>query len=350
MINAFKEQTPLVVYSYRSDQTGSAGRDGFEEVANQEQIVQPFTKHTWLARCADMIPETVRRAFKASWTPPYGPSYISWHKDDNGARVRTDIVAQNQIDPRMRGAAESAGDRTRRQAADRSQDAADDRRRRDHQGQGGAEGGEARRIARHAGDAGTPDVRQLPRAASALGRRTAGRHAPTPITWPKDSDVVINVGNKIQHNSPAPIVPRNKKFIDMRIDHWSMGNVMLTEVPLVSDVGYGLDDLIAAVEQLVTPTLKQKFAARTDEVKKFTTQARTLCAGIVNSPDWNDAPLIADRVTSEIAQFADKDAIIVHEAGSVVAARIRFQSGTAGASCSSTTARISAPEWARRRA
>ena len=29
-----------------------------------------------------------------------------------------------------------------------------------------------------------------------------------------------------------------------------MGNVMLTEVPLVADVGYGLDDLIAAVEQL----------------------------------------------------------------------------------------------------
>ena len=33
MFNAFKEQTPLVVYSYRTDQTGSAGRDGFEEVA-----------------------------------------------------------------------------------------------------------------------------------------------------------------------------------------------------------------------------------------------------------------------------------------------------------------------------
>ena len=56
------------------------------------------------------------------------------------------------------------------------------------------------------------------------------------ITWPKNSDVVINVGNKMQHNSPAPIVPRNTKFIDMRIDHWSMGNVMLTEVPLVADV------------------------------------------------------------------------------------------------------------------
>ncbi|HWJ01897.1 MAG TPA: thiamine pyrophosphate-binding protein, partial [Burkholderiales bacterium] len=32
MFNAFKEQTPLVFYSYRTDQTGRAGRDGFEEV------------------------------------------------------------------------------------------------------------------------------------------------------------------------------------------------------------------------------------------------------------------------------------------------------------------------------
>src|SRR5262249_33013466 len=86
MLNAFKEQTPLVVYSYRTDQTRRAGRDGFEEVANQEQMVQPITKYTWLARRPDMIPETVRRGFKAAWTPPYGPAYISWHSDYNDER------------------------------------------------------------------------------------------------------------------------------------------------------------------------------------------------------------------------------------------------------------------------
>ncbi len=316
MINAFKEQTPLVVYSYRSDQTGSAGRDGFEEVANQEQIVQPFTKHTWLARRADMIPETVRRAFKASWTPPYGPSYISWHKDYNNARVRTDIVPQSQIDPRMRV-------RPNPQEVERAAKLLI----------------EAKMPLMIVGDEITK-AKAVPKAvklAELLGMPVAQARQlyanfPEPhplwvgnlpggtlnsITWPKDSDVVINVGNKLQHNSPQPIVPRNKKFIDMRIDHWSMGNVMLTEVPLVADVGYGLDDLTAAVEQLLTPALKQKFAERTDEVKKFTTQARTLRAGIVNGPDWNQAPIIADRLTWEVAQFADQDAIIVHEAGSV---------------------------------
>ena len=86
----------------RTDQSRRAGRDGFEEVANQEQIVQPITKYTWLARRADMIPETVRRAFKAAWTPPYGPSYISWHSDYNDERIRSEIIPQDQFDPRMR--------------------------------------------------------------------------------------------------------------------------------------------------------------------------------------------------------------------------------------------------------
>src|SRR5213594_3811112 len=102
IFNAHKEQTPLVVYSYRTDQSRRAGRDGFEEVLNQEQIVQPITKYTWLARRPDMIPESVRRAFKAAWTPPYGPTYISWHSDFNDERVRTEIIPQDQVDPRMR--------------------------------------------------------------------------------------------------------------------------------------------------------------------------------------------------------------------------------------------------------
>src|SRR5690242_10183449 len=102
MFNAYKEQTPLVFYSYRTDQTGRAGRDGFEEVANQEGIVAPLTKYAWLARNASMIPETVRRAFKAAWTPPCGPTYASWHSDLNDQRARAEVIVQQKVDPRMR--------------------------------------------------------------------------------------------------------------------------------------------------------------------------------------------------------------------------------------------------------
>src|SRR2546422_11264318 len=69
MFNAFKEQTPLVFYSYRTDQTRRARRDGFEEVANQEQIVQPMTNHPWLAGHADTILETVGPGIHATRPP-----------------------------------------------------------------------------------------------------------------------------------------------------------------------------------------------------------------------------------------------------------------------------------------
>ena len=325
MFNAFKEQTPLVVYSYRTDQSRRAGRDGFEEVPNQEQIVQPITKYTWLARRADMIPETIRRAFKAAWTPPYGPAYISWHSDFNDERVRTEIIAQEQIDPRMR--VRPNPDEVQRaakllvEAGCRCMVVGDEI----YKAKAVAK---AVKLAEMLGMPVT-QVRQLyanfPETHPLWVGSLAGNSLNS-LTYPKSADVIINVGNKFQHNGPAPIVPRGPKFIDMRIDHGSMGNVMLTEVPLVCDVGYGLDDLIAAVEQLLTPALKQKAVERAGDVRKFSEWAKSARAQVVNNPDWDQSPIIADRLTWEIAQFADPDAIIVHEAGSVRAALVRFQS------------------------
>src|SRR6266853_3582224 len=316
IFNAWKEQTPLVVYSYRTDQSRRAGRDGFEEVANQEQLAQPITKYTWLARRPDMIPETVRRAFKAAWTPPFGPAYISWHSDYNDDRVRSEIIPQQQFDPRMRvrpnpdEVARAAkllvearmpllivGDEIYKAKA----------------------AGKAAKLAELLAMPVT-QVRQLYANFPETHPLWVGN---TPavslnsLTYPKSPDVVINVGNKFQHNGVAPIVPRGPKFIDMRIDYASMGNVMLTEVPLVADVGHGLDDLIAAIEQLLTPALRQKAAERALDVRKFGEWAKAARAQVVNNPDWNESPIIADRLTWEVAKFADPDAIIVHEAGSV---------------------------------
>jgi benzoylformate decarboxylase len=316
MFNAFKEQTPLVFYSYRTDQSRRAGRDGFEEVAYQEQMVQPITKYTWLAQRPDMIPETVRRAYKAAWTPPYGPAYISWHSDYNDERVRTEIIDQVQIDPRMR--VRPNPDEVQRAAkllveAKMPLMVVGDEI---YKAKATAK---AIKLAEMLGMPVT-QVRQLyanfpeghPLWVGNLAGNTLGK-----LTFPKDPDVVINIGNKFQHSGPTPLVPRGPKFIDMRIDFNSMGNVMLTEVPLAADVGYGLDDLILAVGQLMTASLKQKATDRAVEVRKFSEWAKDARAQIVNGPDWDEAPIIADRLTWEIAQFADPDAIIVHEAGSV---------------------------------
>src|SRR6266704_1046639 len=317
MFNAFKEQTPLVFYSYRTDQTRRAGRDGFEEVANQEQIVQPMTKYSWLARRADMIPETVRRGFKAAWTPPHGPTYASWHSDLNDEKTYAEIITQDKVDPRMRVRPNPAeveraakllvearmplmivGDEiTTARAAAKAVKLAELL---------GMPVTQARQIY-----ANFPETHPL-----WVGSPPAARLAA--LDLPKNPDVVVNVGNKLQHNSPQPIVGREAKFIDMRNDSLSMGNVMNTEVPLVADVAYGLDDLKAAVEGIMTSAMYGKARERAQEVRRFSEKAKALRALVAKNPEWNRSPMLADRVTSEVARFADRDAIIVHEAGSVV--------------------------------
>src|SRR5207244_5200353 len=91
---------------------------------------------------------------------------------------------------------------------------------------------------------------------------------------------------------------------------WSMGNVITTEAPLVADVAYGLDDLIVAVEGMMTPAIKAKVQERSEEVRKATERNKKLRAQLVKNPDWNNSPLLADRLTYEVAPFADKNASI----------------------------------------
>ena len=317
MYNAQKEQTPLVFYSYRNDKSNTAGRDVFEEVPYQEEIVAPLTKWHWLARRPDMIPETLRRSFKVAWTPPYGPTYATWHADYMAEKVRTEIIVHEKVDPRMRIRPNPR---------------------------------EVERAARLLVEAENPllivgdeiyktrSVEKAVRLAELLGvpvsqaRQVSANFPHTHPLWvgefpamrgidtlafPRNPDLVINVGNKLIHSTPAPVVPRNVKFIDMRNDSFSVGNVMTTDVPLVADVGYGMEDLIEAVESAMTPSIRKKVSERAEGVRVFSEKAKKLRALVSKNPDWDNSPMTSDRVTHEVSKYAEKDAIIVHEAGAI---------------------------------
>ena len=307
MYNAWKEQTPLVYYSYRNESSRAAGRDGFEEVMYQEEIVSPITKWHWLARRPDMIPETIRRSFKVAWTPPYGPTYATWHTDYTKEKVRAEVIAHKMVDPRMRI-------RPNPQEVERAARMLV----------------EAERPLLMVGDElyKTNSAEKAVQLAELLGIPVTEPwqvFANFPQTHPlwvggsamrtQNPDVVMNVGNKLQHFSPSPIVPRSVKFIDMRNDAASIGNIMTTDVPLVADVGHGLDDLMAALEDIMTPGIRKKVAERAERVRAYSERARKLRSVMTKSPDWDNSPLLSDRLTYEIAQFADKDAIIVDESG-----------------------------------
>ena len=123
----------------------------------------------------------------------------------------------------------------------------------------------------------------------------------------------------------------------------SMGNVMLTEVPLVADVGYGLDDLIAAVEQLMTPSLRQKARrARRRGAASSASAAKTLRAQVVEQSGLGPEP--AHRRSRDLGGRASSPiptpSSCTRPARCICTASTSIRS--AAASCSSTTAPISA--------
>src|SRR4029453_17931198 len=67
-------------------------------------------------------------------------------------------------------------------------------------------------------------------------------------------------------------------------------------------------------------------AERAVEVRKFSEWAAAARAQIVNGPDWDQSPIIADRLTYGGAKFADPARTIVHEGGSVALHSFDFNS------------------------
>ena len=316
MFNCWKEQTPLVFYSYRTEESMAAGRDGFEELPGQEALTEPMTKLTWSARGAGQISETVRRAFRVAWTPPLGPTCMNWHSDYTSQRVTAEVIRHDQVDPRMRVRPNPV---EVQRAAKLLVDA---RRPLLIVGDEVYKAKAFDKVVQLAELLGMPvtQARQVhvsfPQTHPLWVGGVPGGRVES-LTYPTEMDVVINIGNKLQHNSATPIVSRRTQFIDMRNDAASIGNVMTTAAPLVADVGYGTDDLIAAVQDLMTPALKTRFAERADDVRAFGVKMRQLRAMVSKNPNWDASPLEADRVTAEVSQWADRDAIVVHEAGSV---------------------------------
>src|SRR6267143_316703 len=308
MFNAWKEQTPLVFYSYRTEDSLASGRDGFEELPGQDQLAAPMTKLSWMAR---------RAAFRVAWTPPYGPTYANWNSDFTEERFTAEIIRHEQVDPRMRVRPNPVEvERAAKLLVN------------------------ARRPLLIVGDeiykakafdkvVQLAELLALPvtQARSVytnfpqqhplwVGNIPAARIET--LSYPGGvPDLVINIGNKLQHNSTALTVPRRIPFIDMRNDSASIGNVLTTAAPLVADVAYGTEDLLAAVNDRLTPAIKARAAQRLEEVRAFSAKARQMRALVSRNPLWDASPLEADRVTYELAQWADRDAIVIHEGGSL---------------------------------
>lgn len=86
LAGSFRDNVPVVVMAGRQS-ADFRGQDGFLEAPNLHQLPQDYARWTWDLMSAATIPEVMRRAFLLAEAPPGGPTFVTVSKDLQETRV-----------------------------------------------------------------------------------------------------------------------------------------------------------------------------------------------------------------------------------------------------------------------
>jgi thiamine pyrophosphate-dependent acetolactate synthase large subunit-like protein len=258
MINSWKDQSPLLV-AVASVEQDLLGRDQLQEAEFHENMANPITKWTWVAKTTSGIPETLRRGLKFAATPPSGPVFLSLPNNILRDEGKAAIWDQGKFDVpmRIRPDQESVEKAARLLI-------------------------EAKNPLMSVGDEITwcHGERETLALAELLGLPVASQPGalgfwskPFPtrhplyigaqlrdMRFPGKPDVLLNFGNRYgERASPGTTL------ISVRLDPASLARSTPVDVAMVADLRLAAADLIAAVKSLATPARLKEIAAERAE-------------------------------------------------------------------------------------
>jgi benzoylformate decarboxylase len=263
MINSWKDQSPLLV-AVASVEQDLLGRDQLQEAEFHENMANPITKWTWVAKTTNGIPETLRRGLKFAATPPSGPVFLSLPNNilrDEGKAAVWD-QAKFDVPMRIRPDQELVEKAARLLI-------------------------EAKNPLMSVGDEITwcHGEKETLALAELLGLPVASQPGalgfwskPFPtrhplyigaqlrdMRFPGKPDVLLNFGNRYgERASPGTTL------ISVRLDPASLARTTPVDVAMVADLRLAAADLIAAVRSLATPArLKEIAAERTERTAAY---------------------------------------------------------------------------------
>ncbi len=263
MINSWKDQSPLLV-AVASVEQDLLGRDQLQEAEFHENMTNPITKWTWVAKTTNGIPETLRRGLKFAATPPSGPVFLSLPNNilrDEGKAAIWD-QAKFDVPMRIRPDQESVEKAARLLIEARNPlMSVGDEITWSH--------GEKETLAL-AELLGLP-VASQPGALGFWSKPFPTRHPLyigaqlRDMRFPGKPDVLLNFGNRYgERASPGTTL------ISVRLDPASLARTTPIDVAMVADLRLAAADLIAAVKSLATPArLKEIAAERTERTAAY---------------------------------------------------------------------------------
>ncbi len=309
MVNAFKDQTPILVAAASVAQE-SVGREAYQEYENIERVTQPITKWHWVATSTAGIAETTRRAVKFATTQPSAPVYLSIPENLLRTEGQTQIYDKSLFEVTMR----VRPDKQDVEAAARMII-------------------EAKNPLLSIGDEifqcnAENEVLEL---AELLGLPTAGQGGslgfwtkPFPskhplylgtllrqMRFPGDVDVHLNIGSKFGEQ----YMPGAKQ-ISMRRDPTSLARGAPVDLGMISDIKIGTRDLVDAVRSLATEArLKEIAGERLARAAAFTTKLRKMLDKVIRETPY-DGEITMERLGIELEASLERDTIWVNDVDS----------------------------------
>jgi thiamine pyrophosphate-dependent acetolactate synthase large subunit-like protein len=129
--------------------------------------------------------------------------------------------------------------------------------------------------------------------------------------YSEDVDLVVSLGARMPYEDG--LIPSGAKVVHISIDPDSIGRVVPTDLGIVADVKEAAADLLSAIDAAATTARLGRIRdERLAVVRAITERVRAERARIIRER-WDHHPLSRERVSAELIQVLDKDAIIVPE-------------------------------------
>lgn len=312
LYNAWKDRSAIAVFSDGSSNL-TEGRDGFQQVDDWLEPTEQFTKWRWQLKNPDRIGEMVRRVIKLAGTVPGGPVYLRIPANILNARDITQTIYPQsafnvpvQMEPKsdlIEAAAKLLVEAKNPLIS----------------------------VAAEVTRAGaTDDLIELAELLSISVAQGYSVYGDFPTNHPlykgnysmgfprglRQTDVFINLGGMMPDPTifTAP-VPKEAKVIHARTDYNNIGNMYPTDIAIAAGMKETIRALIDNVKAMLTEERIEKIRSErwaiaekdyADALEKKIARAK---------PNWDTNPIHAERLSYELGQGLEEDAIVIAETG-----------------------------------
>jgi len=310
LYNAWKDRSAIAVFS---DGPGGAfpGRNGFEQMDDWIGSTDEFTKWNWEVTKEQQISEMTRRALKVAQTPPGGPVHIRFPNEILAARdveqvifpqERFSVPAEMRPRPELIEAAARALIEAKHPVL--------------------CAGGEVTRAGANA------QFLELAELVGAWFTQGMSVYGDVPLRHPLfggfyglgfprvagGMDVFVNIGAPMPDPSLiAPPVPRTARVVQARVELDAIAMSQPVDIAIAAGVGETLNALLDAVRGMATPErLRQIREPRLAAAREAAAKAQAKREADAKE-HWNASPMSWERVSAEIEEVLEDDAIIVPE-------------------------------------